>query len=319
MQVNLVGMGSIEGAKAILDGPGPVPIHVWSPASSAYRSVFESEWRFTHQGGPILSAESLVLSPMVFVMWKPRHDAFLRKYAKLDFRTLAKAMQEPGGWGEIAGRPDWGHFKFGHTDPNRFNSGLQMLVLMGYELSGKRGGLGYEDITRAEFQEWLKAFERGATRHGSGLTHSTGALMEEMVLRGPSQYDCLLLYENLALEYLQVGIEHWGEAGELAVDYPDPNIGNEHPYYILNVPWSDARQRQAAAEFLRFLKSERIQRRALADGFRPGNPAVPVDDPDSPLVRARKYGLRTDLPPLCQPPPAELVEALLGSFRRIER
>ena len=74
-------------------------------------------------------------------MWKPRHDAFLRKYAKLDFRTLAKAMQEPGGWGEIAGRPDWGHFKFGHTDPDRSNSGLQMLVLMGYELSGKRGGL----------------------------------------------------------------------------------------------------------------------------------------------------------------------------------
>jgi hypothetical protein len=319
IQVNLVGMGSIEGAKAILDGPGPVPIHVWSPASSVYRSVFESEWRFTHKGGPILSAESLVQSPMVFVMWKSRHDAFLRKFAKLEFRTLAKAMQEPGGWEEIAGRPDWGDFKFAHIDPNRSNSGLQMLVLMGYELSGKRAGLGAEDITRAGFQKWLQAFERGATRHGSVLTHSTGALMEEMVLGGPSQYDCLLLHEKLALEYLQVAIEHWGEAGELAVDYPDPNTGNEHPYYILNVPWSDARQRQAATEFLRFLKSERIQRRALADGFRPGNPAVPVDDPGSPLVRARKYGLRTDLPPLCQPPRAELVEALLGSFRQIER
>ena len=27
----------------------------------------------------------------------------------------------------------------------------------------------------------------------------------------------------------------------------------EHPYYILDVPWSDARQRAAATEFLKFL------------------------------------------------------------------
>ena len=86
--------------------------------------------------------------------------------------------------------------------------------------------------------------------------------MEEMVLRGPSQYDCLFVYENLAIDYMEAAIERWGTEGEFYVAYPDPNVWNEHPYYILDVPWSDDRQREAAADFLKFLMSEPIQRRA---------------------------------------------------------
>src|ERR1700722_6087823 len=33
IKVNLHGMGSMEGARVVLDGPRPVPFHVWSPAS----------------------------------------------------------------------------------------------------------------------------------------------------------------------------------------------------------------------------------------------------------------------------------------------
>ena len=65
-----IGMGSMEGARAVLDGPKPIPIQVWSPASSAYRDAFEREWRTKHDNQPILKAENLALTPMVFVMWK---------------------------------------------------------------------------------------------------------------------------------------------------------------------------------------------------------------------------------------------------------
>ncbi len=54
---------------------------------------------------------------MVFVFWKDRHDAFLKKYPRVDFQTLGEAMQEPGGWATIAGKPEWGLFRFAHTDP----------------------------------------------------------------------------------------------------------------------------------------------------------------------------------------------------------
>jgi hypothetical protein len=84
------------------------------------------------------------------------------------------------------------------------------------------------------------------------------------------------------------------------------------------VPWSDDRQRKAAADFLKFLMSEPVQRRALEHGFRPGNPAVPVNAPDSPLVRNQKHGLKINIPAICEPPSAVVTTNLLGSFRRLE-
>ncbi len=243
---------------------------------------------------------------MVFVMWKPRYEAFVKEFGTVNFRTLGQAMKEPEGWGKIAHRPEWGLFKFGHTDPNKSNSGLQSLVLMAYEFAGKQRGLTVKDIAEERFQDWLRSFERGVTRHGSSLSHSTGTLMEEMVLRGPSQYDCLVVYENLVIEYMQAAIQRWGDEAEFYVVYPDPNVWNEHPYYILDVPWSDDRQRKAAADFLKFLMSEPVQRRALEHGFRPGNTSVPVNSPDSPLVRNQKYGLKLNLPVMCEPPTAEV-------------
>jgi hypothetical protein len=323
VRINLIGMGSVEGANAVLDGPKPteaphLPIHVWSPASSVYRDVLVTEWKVKHGGSPILAEEKLALTPMVFVMWKPRYQAFLKQYGAVSFRTLGDAMKEPEGWGKIARQPDWGLFKFGHTDPNRSNSGLQALVLMAYEFTGKQRALTVGDIAEQRFQDWLRSFERAITRHGSSLTHSTGTLMEEMVLRGPSQYDCLLVYENLAIEYMDAAIQRWGSDGELYVAYPKPNVWNEHPYYILDVPWSDDQQRKAAAEFQKFLMSESIQRRALENGFRPGNPTVAVNSAESPLVRSQKNGLKINLPIISEPPSADVTRNMLGAFRRLE-
>jgi ABC-type sulfate transport system substrate-binding protein len=138
--------------------------------------------------------------------------------------------------------------------------------------------------------------------------------MKEMVLRGPSQYDCLMVYENLAIDYLDDARKRWGE---LQVVYPAENVWNEHPYYIINAPWSAPEQREAARRFLDFLLSEPIQRAALNHGFRPGNPAVGVRFPESPLVRYAAQGLAIDLPRVCEPPRADIVYDLIASFRRI--
>ena len=186
---------------------------------------------------------------------------------------------------------------------------------MAYHFAKKEHNLTHGDVIEPGFQEWLRNFEKGIARPGGSLTSSTGTLMREMVLRGPSQYDCLLIYENLAIDYLDAARDRWGE---LQVDYPEPNIWNEHPYYILDVPWSDPRQRAAAGEFLKFLMSAPIQERALEHGFRPGNPAVSLRFPESPFIRNTKHGVRIDLPRMCEPPRDQVVQDLLDSFRRID-
>jgi serine/threonine-protein kinase len=313
-----------EGASAVLDGPGSgpsdgPPIHVWSPASRAAGDLLDREWRSRHGDSPILAAENLAATPLVFVMWKARMDAFQTKYETITFGAISQAMSEPEGWQGIARKPEWGRFKFGHADPSTSSSGLQMLILIAAEFS--RGGreLTAQDVTDPGFRERLGAFEQGVTRHGRALCPSAGELIEQMVLRGPSQYDCILVDENLALGALQAAADRWGDQGELAVAYPDPDIRNEHPYYILNVPWSDEGQRRAAAAFLRFLKSLPIQRGAVDLGIRPDVPAARLDSPGSPLVRAEHSGLRVIIPASCDPPAPELVQELLESFRRIER
>jgi serine/threonine-protein kinase len=92
--VNLHGMGSMEGARAVVDGPEPIPIHVWSPASSAYREAFEREWRTKHDNMPILKSENLALTPMVFVMWESRHEPFVKKFGLIRGKRAHDTVEE---------------------------------------------------------------------------------------------------------------------------------------------------------------------------------------------------------------------------------
>ena len=308
--VDLIPMGSLEGAHAILNGDKR--INVWSPASAAYKDVFVQEWEVKNGGGnPILKEEPLALTPMVFVVWEERYNAFMQKYKVMNLDTINQALQERSGWAAIANQPDWGLFKFGHTHPNESNSGLMTLVLAAYSYNHKTKDLTVGDVVNANFQQWLTTLERST----SGFSNSTGNMMKEMVLKGPSSYDALMVYEGAAIDYLKLAEGRWGQ---LRVVYPEYNIWNENPYYIIDVPWSAPDQRKAAQTFLDFLMSDRIQREALVHGFRPANPDVPVKFPDSPFVKFAANGVQVDLQKICEPPKAEVVNNLLQSWQRAQ-
>lgn len=308
IEVELIPMGSLEGAQAVLSGDER--IHVWSPASALYKDVFVTEWQVKHGSEPpIVREESLALSPMVFVMWAERHAAFVEKYGSVSFRTLGQALAEPSGWQGIADKPEWGFFKLGHTHPNQSNSGLMTLVLMAHDFHGKTRGLALADILDTDFQGWALGIERAV----SGLSNSTGNMMREMVLKGPSSYDALFVYENVVIDYLKNAEGRWGE---LRVAYPQRNAWNDNPYYILAAPWSNEDQREAAGDFLDFLLTERIQKEALTHGFRPGNPAVPVRFAGSPFMAYQKFGISIDLGTTCEAPKAEVINNLLQWWQR---
>lgn len=307
IRVNLIPRGSLEGAQDLL--AGDQRIHVWSPASALYTDLFVQDWMVKYGKEPILKQEVLALSPMVFVFWKERYEAFHQRYPEVSFRTMSQALAEPGGWQTLAGKPEWGLFKLGHTHPNQSNSGLMSLVLMAYEYHGKSRNLGLEDILDTGFQSWFQKLEGGV----SGLVHSTGSMMREMVLKGPSAYDALFVYESVAIDYLKNAEGRWGQ---LQVVYPQRNMWNDNPYYIIDAPWSTRQHHEAAETLLEFLLSEEIQRQALVHGFRPGNPAVPMRFPESPFVQYQSYGLSIDLPTTCEAPRAEVVQNLLASWQR---
>lgn len=308
-QINLIPMGSMEGAHAVIRGDQR--IQVWSPASSVYKDTFVEDWQAKYGTNPILKEEPLALTPMVFVMWEERYQAFQNHYGAVDFGTINRALHEPAGWQTIGSHAEWGLFKFGHTNPGESNSGIQALLLAGHSYFKKESDLTVSDVTDAGFQAWLARLE-SATNSDS---NSTGNLMREMVLKGPSSYDALLVYESVAIDYLKNAEGRWGP---LHVVYPEYNSWNDSPYYILNATWSTEDQRKAAAKFLDFLLSEPAQRQSIVHGFRPANPSVPTRTPDSPWTRFAGNGIKIDLGKICAPPKAEIATNLLASWQRRE-
>lgn len=310
VQIDLIPMGSLEGAHAVLQGDQR--IQVWSPASSAYKDTFVEDWQAKYNSNPIVREEPLVLTPMVFVMWDERYQAFQNHYGAVSFDTINRALHEPAGWQTIGGHPEWGLFKFGHTNPEDSNSGIMALLLAGHTYFKKTTELTVADVTNEGFQTWLGRLESASTTN----SNSTGNLMREMVLKGPSSYDALLVYESVAIDYLKNAEGRWGS---LHIAYPEYNAWSESPYYILNAPWSSGDQRKAAGKFLDFLLSEPVQRESITHGFRPANPNVPTRTPDSPWTQFAGNGIKIDLGKNCPPPRAEVVTNLLASWQRREQ
>jgi ABC-type Fe3+ transport system substrate-binding protein len=309
IELDLQPLGSLEAAQKLLGGD--TSIQVWSPASNLYTETFAVDWKLRQSREPFVRAEPLALTPMVFVMWKTRHDAFVKRYGEVSFRSVGQALAEPTGWAGIADKPEWGLFKFGHAEPNQSNSGLATLVLMAHDHAGKSRGLSLADILDQDLLKWLTGIE-GAV---SGLANSTGNMMREMVLKGPASFDLIFAYESVAIDFLPSAEGRWGE---LRIVYPRRNLWNDNPYYILDAPWSSPEQRRAAGAFLDFLLSERVQRQALVHGFRPANLAVAVRAPDSPFQRYARYGLEVELADAGEPPAAEVIQNLLQIWQRTQ-
>jgi ABC-type Fe3+ transport system substrate-binding protein len=310
IHVDLIPMGSLDGAHAALNGDQR--IDVWSPASAVYKDTFVEDWQAKYGKNPILKEEPLALTPMVFVMWDERYQVFLAKYHKVDFDTINRALHEPGGWAAIGNKPEWGLFKFGHTNPGESNSGIQTLLLAGHGYFKQTGDLSLGQVTDAAFQAWLSKLESAATTD----ENSTGNLMRDMVLKGPSTYDAAFVYESVAIDYLKNAQGRWGA---LHVVYPDYNAWNDNPYYILDASWSSPAQRKAARTFLDYLLTAPVQLASEKHGFRPANPEVPVRTPDSPWTVYQTSGIQLNVDRICAAPKAEVVTNLLQSWERRER
>jgi ABC-type Fe3+ transport system substrate-binding protein len=268
VKVNLIPMGSVEGAEAVLKKDKR--IHVWSPASSVVQELLVEPWQKENNKDPILSDAPLVLTPMVIVMWEDRAKAFLAKYNEVSFKTISEALAEQTGWTAIANKADWGTFTFGYTKPTHSNSGLLALVLMAYDYVGATRNLKAEQVMDANFLTWFKATQENMSAEGD----STGKLMDEMMRFGPSKLNAALVYENLALSGLQTAEGRWGK---LKVVYPARSVWNDNPYYVLDVPWSGTEQQSAAKLFQAFLLSKPAQKVARDQFlFRPANLELPI-------------------------------------------
>lgn len=317
--VELIPMDSVEALNQISDGK--LQPTAWSPASMLWVNALNDAWLAAHSTDLVMrvgqyQATPLVLSPMVFVMWEDRAQVFIRHFGnEPDWDTIQRAVAAREGWKSLGGDPNWGFVKFGQTDPVYSNSGLVAVSLASYHYYGKTRGLAPADITAADYQDWIAPLWRSVV---GGYDRTSADLMANMIRYGPSTYDIIMVYENLAASQLKNAEGRWGS--NLRIYYPHYNLWNDHPYCVLLADWSTADQKDAALEFQKYLLSEKVQREALHYGFRPANVDVPIinDDPENLFNKYPDLGLQVKIPRinLVEVPSAETISALQVLFLR---
>jgi Ca-activated chloride channel family protein len=230
----------------------------------------------------------------------------------------------PIGWSDIAnlavseegwtayGYPEWGEFKFGHTHPDFSNSGISSAIAEVYAGVGSQRGLTLDDLQDEELHEFLMAVESSIIHYG----RSTGFFADRMFERGPSYLSAAVMYENLIVEQEQKRLS--GQSAQLPVVAIYPKEGtfwSNHPYAVLNAPWVTDQQRMAAEDFEAFLLDRSQQTRAIEYGFRPADPAIPLDAPLD-----AQHGVDISQPQtVLEIPSADVTAGIRDLWRKVKR
>jgi len=305
IQVLLKGMGSPEIAQRVAnrDWRGETPPTAISPASGMWLSMFNV---------PVASAgneaqQPLVISPLVVVGWEDRAKVLWPNGPKDFWHDLHDAFVKDGGWKALGGNESWGPVKFGHTSPLTSNSGAQTLILLAYAFHNKSSGLTSADVNSPEFAQWLAEVEGSVVSFGD----STGTFMNDIVAKGPSQYDFGVVYENLALQSMDAAQQRQGQP--LRIFYPPATLFGDHPFAVVDGAWAKPEERAAAIVFRDFLRSDAIQKLALQYGFRPADPniAITSDDAGNPFKKYAPNGVQVAIAQQAEVPSAEVVSSLL--------
>jgi len=287
-------LSSGDGATALADGWGdettfgPKPT-VWSPAGAAWGAV--ANQRLADKGQTAMAPrdpQSLMLTPLVIGMPKPMADALGYPTQPVGFGDLVTLSQNPAGWG-AKGHPEWGPFKLGKTNPNFSTSGLNATTAQYYTAVKKTQGLTGEDVARADVADFNKKIEASVVHYGdTTLTFLNNLYRADQRGTSLTYVSAVAVEEKSIIDYNRGNPDGVLEQGEkprppripLVAVYPkDGTLFSDNPLYILDAPWVAPKQRAGAQAFSRFVLEPDNQKLALAAGFRPANPAVPLGDP----------------------------------------
>jgi Ca-activated chloride channel homolog len=323
VDVQVRGIDSSEAAAALSTGwdeasQGPTP-DVWVPASSAWALQVALRQQASKQAVLIpLEYPKVATSPMVMAMPKPMAETLGWPRSTLGWKDLLGAVTNQEGW-KAFGHPEWGAFKLGKTDPNLSTPGLEALIGAVFAATGQTSELSVETLVEQEDQ--LRRLILGLER-APGQDADTPATFLANLQQADQAGQALNFVSAVPLDEKSVWDYNRGNAGglgdgaerakpdvPLVAIYPkEGTLEADHPWVVLRAPWVDDAKRRAAASFLDYLRSEPVQARFQAAGFRTSE-----GRPGPQLSRAN--GLVPDQPArILAPPSPKVVAAALESW-----
>src|SRR4051794_7652847 len=253
---------------------------IWSPASSLWGRLLEHE-----ADRPYVADQnpSLVRTPLVIAMWEPLARALGWPRKPIGWSTVLKLALDDRGWAAY-GRPQYGKFKLGHTNPDFSTSGLSAVAAEYFTAAGKREGLTEADISKPAVRRRIKAIEQSIVHYGD----TTLFFADQLLRDGPAYASAVAMEEATLVDFNK----RRGKRDRLVAIYPsDGTFFSDNPFLVLNAPWVRPAQARAAKRFGDWLQGQLTPQAVARAGFRPGDPAKrplpPVDaahgtDPASP-------------------------------------
>lgn len=141
---------------------------VWAPAGSSWLSLARANATAKTKGMFPKQAKSIVTSPLTVAMPKPMAEALEWPENQFTWDELATwSTNAKGFWGaKNRGKPEWGDFKLGKTNPAYSTSGLNATIGAYYAATGTSGELTKARLDNADNREFVKSIEQSAVHYG---------------------------------------------------------------------------------------------------------------------------------------------------------
>jgi Ca-activated chloride channel family protein len=296
-----------------VNGPKPV---VWSPASSAWAAILNQKQRDNDQPDLAPASRPFMRTPLVIAMPRPMAQALGWPDTPIGYADILTLAQNPDGWG-ARGHPEWGTFKLGKTNPNFSTSALSATIAQYYAATQKTSELSLEDLAQPQVDAFARGVESSVVHYGDiTLTFLNNLYRSDRRGASLNYVSAVAVEEKSVIDYNKGDPDGILEAGEeprkprvpLVAVYPkEGTLFSDNPFIVLNAPWVNTRQKQAARAFEAFITQPENQKRVVEFGFRPGNPQVKIG---TPITRANGVDPNQPQNVLDVPEPPVLVRML---------
>lgn len=260
---------------------------LWSPSSSLWGRLvnFRTDSTLVSDQNP-----SLVRTPLVIAMWEPLARALGWPDKELGWSDILREARSSKGWAAY-GHPEWGNFKFGHTNPDFSTSGLSAVAAEYLTAAGKAEGLTLADVNAPATRKVVQDIQKSVVHYGDTTLFFADRLAEKGI-----SYASAVAMEEVTL--LDFNLKKAKGGQRLAAIYPkEGTFFSDNPLIALNGAWVDEPQKKAAAAFVAFLTEKVTPQQAASIGFRPSDsnqaPLAPVTTANlvDPAQPTRQLGL----------------------------
>jgi Ca-activated chloride channel family protein len=303
-----------RGWDAKVDGPRP---DVWSPASSGWVVLLRQ--RLAARDLPNIVPDetpSIAQTPLVIAMPRPMAEALGWPDKQLGWSDVFALAQDPSGWGSV-GHSEWGDFRLGKTNPNFSTSGLNALVGEYFAATGLSSDLTLDRIQDPKTVSFVKGVESSVVHYGdTTLTFLSNLQRADDRGEGLTYISAVTVEEKSVWDYNQgnptgdpatLG-KHAEPTVPLVAIYPkEGTLLSDNPWVTLDASWMTDAKRQAAQQFLAYVRSpeqqQRFQRFAFRsaegvpganispeNGLLPGQPKLTLTPPSPEVLDRIQFG-----------------------------